>query len=371
MAASGPVAVAYLALQAPRPGTAAYTHVHEIVRGLRCEGFSVDLYAPGYAGGGDKPGIAGRALAYAGTQLRLLARWRRYRVLYVRGHFAAWPATLAARLTGKLVVLEVNGPFADAFINNPGLRPVARLLSASEAWQHRHASGLICVTSGLAAWLGERAPEIEVEVIPNGANVTLFDPLREPWPGLERPYAVFFGGLSAWHGVDWLLSAVRSPEWPTGVDLVVVGEGPGSADVARAAAAGAPVRVLGRLAYEDVGRVVAHARASLVTIVDARGRAATGLAPIKLFESVACGVPVIVSDLEGQAELVRELELGCVVPVGDTPALARAVAALCTGEGPGAGFRARVRRVAEQQFSWAARSRHTAAFLRRLLAHAT
>lgn len=371
MAASGLVCVAYLALQAPRRGTAAYTHVHEIVQGLRREGFSVDLYAPGYAGGGAKPGLAGRALAYVTTQLRLLARWRRYRVLYVRGHFAAWPAALAARLTGKIVVHEINGPFADAFINNPGLRPVARLLSASEAWQYRHAAGLVCVTSGLAAWLGKQAPGVAVEVIPNGANVTLFNPAREPWPGLQHPYVVFFGGLSAWHGVDWLLSAVRSPEWPGGVYLVVVGEGPGSADVARAAAAGAPVSVLGRLAYEDVGRVVARAWASLVTIVDTRGRSATGLAPIKLFESAACGVPVIVSDLEGQAELVRDLGLGCVVPAGDAAALARAVAALCAGGGPGDDFRVRVRRIAEQQFSWNARSRDTAAFLRRLLAHTT
>ena len=82
-------------------------------------------------------------------------------------------------------------------------------------------------------------------------------------------------------------------------------------------------------------------------------------------------MPVIVSDLEGQAELVRELELGRVVPVGDTMALARAVAAICSGGEPDADFRARTRRVAEQQFSWDARSRHTATFLRRLLAQPT
>jgi len=43
---------------------------------------------------------------------------------------------------------------------------------------------------------------------------------------------------------------------------------------------------------------------------------------------LACGLPVVVTDFPGQAELVRSLDAGLVVPSDDPAALAQAVAAL-------------------------------------------
>ena len=74
------------------------------------------------------------------------------------------------------------------------------------------------------------------------------------------------------------------------------------------------LQYLGRLPYREVGAVVAGAAASLVPKIRDNDRNETGLFPVKLFEIMACGVPAIVSDYPGQADLVRRGRCGLVVP---------------------------------------------------------
>jgi glycosyltransferase involved in cell wall biosynthesis len=66
----------------------------------------------------------------------------------------------------------------------------------------------------------------------------------------------------------------------------------------------------------------------LVPINSVGGRGTYGLSPLKLYEMLACGLPVIVTDFPDQADLVRSLDAGLVVPPDDPAALARAVAEL-------------------------------------------
>jgi glycosyltransferase involved in cell wall biosynthesis len=86
--------------------------------------------------------------------------------------------------------------------------------------------------------------------------------------------------------------------------------------------------------------------------------------PLKLFEALACGTPAIVTDLRGQADLVRTGECGLVVPVGDAEALARAVAELARdGERRNRLGSAGARLIAAEH-SWDARAADTADILR-------
>jgi glycosyltransferase involved in cell wall biosynthesis len=68
--------------------------------------------------------------------------------------------------------------------------------------------------------------------------------------------------------------------------------------------------------------------AALCVIDGSGGRSASGVAPLKMFEAMACGIPVIVSDLPFQADIVRMADAGIVVPPGSPAAIARAVATL-------------------------------------------
>jgi Glycosyltransferase len=123
-----------------------------------------------------------------------------------------------------------------------------------------------------------------------------------------------------------MLDALRHPNWPAGVQLLVIGAGAQQHLVQQAVQAGLPVRWLGYRPHEQIPELIAGAIAGLIPITNPRGRSSTGVSPLKLYETLACGIPVIATDLPGQAEVVRAGNCGIVIPCDDAAALAAAVA---------------------------------------------
>lgn len=320
--------ILYLSLEAPREGIAPFVHVTEIIGGLRRHGWSVDLIAPKYSRNWARPSLFGRLIEFVRIEIVALTQLPQSDLVYIRNHFLALPLALGAWLLRRPVVHEVNGPYADAFVTYPGARPLKWLLLWMQRFQYRIASGLIAVTPGLAKWLANESGECPIAIISNGANVQLFRPDAIANIQLPRPYAVFVGGLARWHGVPTMLSAAQDPAWPAGVHLVIVGDGQERELVDEAAAHCSHIVAVGRVPYTDVPGVLKASLCALVPISDPGERSATGLAPIKLFEALACGKPVIVSDLPGLAELVETAQCGKVFPPENSKALASAVAEL-------------------------------------------
>jgi glycosyltransferase involved in cell wall biosynthesis len=123
---------------------------------------------------------------------------------------------------------------------------------------------------------------------------------------------------------------------------------------------GASVRFLGRLDDDDL---VASYRAADVTVVPSLVLEGFGLVTL---ESLACGTPVVVSDVGGLAEAPVRLQADVVVAPGDSDALARRLAGAAAGTQPLPGATA-CRRFAEG-FSWAAVARTHVRLYRELLA---
>ena len=314
--------LAYFALDLPHKGQASYVHIHEIVANLRRLGWSVDLFAP-------RPGAPDqRRNGFAKAVEYLRVTWQAIRglgtcdVLYVRAHALAWPVAMAARLRGRVLVEEVNGTEVDLIVSRPWLRPLRPLLRWLYVSQYRRSQHLFPVANELAAWLRAEARHARVTVVPNAANTDLFR-LIETRP--QEPFVVFFGGLTDWHGVDVMVDAVRHPGWPAGVRLVVIGTGVRRNLIEDAVGAGLPIRWLGYRPYEELPQLIAGALAGLIPTTNPLGRSSTGMNPLKMFETLACGIPAIVTELPGQRELVTEGRCGLVVPCGDAAALAGAV----------------------------------------------
>jgi glycosyltransferase involved in cell wall biosynthesis len=362
--------VAYLAVESTRQGHAAYTHVHEIVGNLRRLDMDVDLFEPAAPSERRRRRPAARLFEQLRIQARLFARWHRYDAVYVRAHYTAFPTAVLARVTGRPVVQEVNGPFEDVFIAHPWTRSLRRLLS----WLHRRqlawADALITVTPALREWIARQTGRSDADVIPNGANVDLFSPRRTTEQPLPGTFVVFFGALTAWQGIDTLLAAFERPEWPAGVHLVIVGDGTVHDVVAAAAARHERVHWLGRVPYADVGGIVARAQAGVVPKNAQGNRQETGLFPLKLFEIVSCGVPVIVTDFPGQADFVREQECGVVIPPESPVALAEAVRHLADSPALARVMGERGRAAITTAHSWAHRAEDTARVLRRITCRA-
>jgi glycosyltransferase involved in cell wall biosynthesis len=263
---------------------------------------------------------------YLSTQWRLAWSLNGADALYARAHFAAFPSAWLARANAVPVFQELNGRPDDIFVTYRTLRWLSPLIVWMYKWQLRHADHVFAVTHGLGEWVSRFAGHRRHSVVSNAANIDIFTPDGPPSPVAGR-YVAFVGGLVRWHGIPLMLAARREAHWPADVRLVIVGDG-----VEREALADLKdsegVIAMGRLPQDHAAAVLRGALCSLCVIEDPDGRSNSGVAPLKLFESMASGVPVIVSDLPFQADLIRDIEAGLVVPLSDPVSLATAVAEL-------------------------------------------
>lgn len=323
---SRPLRLAYLSLETPRPGQASKTHIDEIIAGLRDCGWQVELFATSGGGASTRFSLFRRLLGYARTQGMLGMRLREFDAVFIRSHFMALPLTLWARWHNIPVVHEINGTPADISVTYRWLKPFAPFFSWLYRTQYRQAAQLLAVTPGLVDWANTFAGHDRVSLVSNGANTDLFKPDGPPSP-VEGQYVVFVGGLVAWHGIGTMLAALKEPDWPADLRLIIVGDGI-ERDTVEQALDDRRLLWLGRQPYDAVPAIVRGALASLCVIENQDGRSASGVAPLKLFEAMACGVPVIASDLPFQADLVRSANAGLIVPMVDPPAIASALRAL-------------------------------------------
>ena len=82
---------------------------------------------------------------------------------------------------------------------------------------------------------------------------------------------------------------------------------------------------LGKLLYQQIPAIVAMSIASIIPKNLDGLRSVTSFSPLKVYESMACGVPVIVTNIPGIADIVSGANCGLVIPHGDPQAIASAI----------------------------------------------
>src|SRR4249920_624180 len=115
----------------------------------------------------------------------------------------------------------------------------------------------------------------------------------------------FFGSLTRWHGIETMIAAIDNDEWPADVDLIIVGDGQLSAMVREAAGRNPRTQALPSVNQETLAGYIRGAAMGLVPINSVGDRGRFGVSPLKLYETLACGTPVVVTEFAEQAELVR------------------------------------------------------------------
>jgi glycosyltransferase involved in cell wall biosynthesis len=156
--------------------------------------------------------------------------------------------------------------------------------------------------------------------------------------------------------------------WPREVALVIVGDGAERPKVEEAVRIHHPrVVYLGKQPYRAMPGIIARSLAALSVKSGTTRHADMGTFPLKLFEAMACGVPVVVSDLPGMAHLIRESGSGLIVPPGDPQALAEAVRRLFYEAEERRRMGIRGRELVEKAHSWDHRAAETQRLLLRLL----
>lgn len=361
--ASGALRVVCLCFELLGPRNAARTHVTAIVEGMRRRGAAVTLVAPDDAVAARSR--FGRLRDYVALTRRALRALRGADIAYVRSHPAAFAFAALAR---KPVVHEINGRMVDVAITYRLSRLAGGALVALQRAQYRRAAGLVAVTPGLAAWArGETRPETPIEVIPNAADPNRFGPAARGDVRVDGDYVLFVGTLQSWHGVRTMVEAVADPAWPASCRLVIAGRGGAEAYVREAAAGNPRIIAQGELGQADAAGLAARALANLAQIEVDGGRGETGVAPIKLYEAMASGRPVVATDLPFQRDIVAGAGCGIVIPPADPARLARAVRSLFDDRAGADAMGRRGREAVVRSESWQHRADRTLELLRRLV----
>lgn len=360
--------IKYLCLQATREGQASYAHVHEIIKGLRQREWEVDLFQPSYHKTTLIPNPLSRLWQFIKVQICLWCCTKNnVDVLYIRSHFAAFPSVAWAKINKIITVLEINSPYEDLFLAWPWTRYFRFLFITLMRVQMSWANHLIVVTPQLKSWAIDEVGNKSVDIIPNAANINIFHPKATTNLRLPSHYVIFFGALSPWQGIETMLDAIKDPKWPTEVQLVLVGDGFERSRIEDAARSNSNIIYLGQKGYLEIPGIVTNAIAGLIPKNNKGERVKTGLSPLKLYETLACGVPVIITDFPGQADLVNNNNCGLVIPPEDPEALAKAVAYLNAHPQERKEMGSKGRQLIEQEHSWDKRASVTEEVLLNLL----
>jgi glycosyltransferase involved in cell wall biosynthesis len=195
---------------------------------------------------------------------------------------------------------------------------------------------IIAVTPGIKSNLEKvyNIPGDKVFVVSNGANTSLFKPLdqkgcrKELNLGPKNLYVCFVGNLAPWQGLEYLIKAAplvlsRFPE----CRFLIVGDGIMKNELLRLSRElGVEDRFIftGVVAYDRVPVYINASDVCAAPFILARN-AKIGLSPLKLYEYMACGRPVVASDISGVSDLLIVSNGGLPVLPENPKALSEAI----------------------------------------------
>ncbi len=307
-------------------------HIEGLSRVLADRGHRVTVVAPD--SGRTPPGVA---FASAGRSLPVPANGSVARVALAPGTSAR---TAGLMRSGRFDVVHVHEPLVPfvstaAVLNSP-CRVVGTFHAAGEGRNLLYAAARLMFTrvrgrldrlvavSDEARSLASRYFPGDYEIIPNGVDLTRFSPesaapSRFPDSG---PVVLFVGRNEPRKGIGVLLGAL--PELARsvpGVRLVVAGAGFDEEKLLRRLPGHLRDRVFvaGRVPNEELPGYYAAAD---VFCAPALGGESFG---VVLLESLACGTPVVASDIPGYRAVVERTGGGDTFPAGDEAGLASAL----------------------------------------------
>jgi glycosyltransferase involved in cell wall biosynthesis len=267
----------------------------------------------------------------------MLERDGPFDLVYERYSLWSYAGMVHARDAGTPGLLEVNAPLIDEQAEHRVLvdrsaaeRVVERAFAAATA--------LLAVSAEVASYLdGYPQARGRVHVVPNGVNPERFPPgLRRPRSRGEKFVVGFVGTLKPWHGLPTLVEAFsrlhrRHPD----THLVIVGDGPERArlldDLTRRRLCGAAT-LSGAVSPAEVPRLLAGMDAAVAPYPKLRQ---FYFSPLKVYEYMASGTPVVASRVGQLAELIEHGVNGLLCPPGDAGALAGALEELKVDPGLG------------------------------------
>lgn len=183
-----------------------------------------------------------------------------------------------------------------------------RRLASREELVWRRADGYVTITARLAADLEARhGVRDNCHVVPDGVRLDA-DRRYAYQPPIGTTVVGYAGHLYPWKGVDTLLRAVTGLPYARGL---VIGGIPSEPDLPRLQLLAATLGIADRVTFTGLlpPREVAAALAAahIVVVPNSRSRISSDYtSPLKLFEALAAGRPLVASDLPAFREVLSD-----------------------------------------------------------------
>lgn len=261
------------------------------------------------------------------------------------------PVGLKLKRLGKKVIFDSHEDVPQQLLDKPYLDPVSlRVLSGAVALVERYACPRFDGIIGATPFIRDKFLAMNPRTVDIN-NFPLTGELESPveW-GNKRDEVCFVGGIDAIRGAHEIVKACERLKTPTRLNLV--GRFSEAALEARVKAypGWARVNELGFLDRGGVREVLGRSVAGLVTSHPI-GNFLYGL-PIKMFEYMAAGIPVIASDIPFWREIIEGNGCGICVDPLDPHAIAKAIDYLVMNPEPAKRMGENGKRAVAAKYNW-------------------
>jgi glycosyltransferase involved in cell wall biosynthesis len=381
--AAATMKILYAAIDQTVPGTVGGSvHVTAVAAGLAELGHEVHVLAgPGRGMFPTLPGVRWTAMSppfgapllrwMRRSEIAWLARTWQPDAIIERYYNFGGEGIAAGRATGAVTVLEVNAPVVDYRGSTKALVDKALVIQPMRRWRESICNAADLIVAPSHAMLPPETLPEKIVRLEWGADTVRFHPGATgdvPVPRSTGIVAVFAGAFRSWHGAIHLARAIRElrQRGDERTAAVFVGDGP-ELPAVRAEAAGLEgvyftgaidhVRMPGVLAAADVGvapfDVAAHPPLSLGFY----------WSPLKIFEYMASGLPVVAPAVDRIPDLVAHEREGILYDPSSAGALATALERL-SDKALRQRLSAAARERAVRDYSWAAHCKTLAEAIR-------
>jgi glycosyltransferase involved in cell wall biosynthesis len=265
------------------------------------------------------------------------------------------------------ILLEVNAPLAQEGARRRGW-VLGQTAGEMEAEILRRADVVLAVSQAVvdhARTLG--VPPERVAHVPNGVDPGRFDPatsgdaVRREYGLHGEPVIGYVGSLRVWHDLDTVLDAVdRLSQVDPSVRFLAVG--PGEHLEEMEARGGGRVICPGAVPHERVPEFIAAMDVAIVPF----GGEEEYFSPLKLFEFMAMGKPIVGARMGQVTELIVPDETGLLYDPGDADNLASCIRHILSRPDRGKSLGAAARERVVAGHSWTARAERITELARQL-----
>ncbi|RJS79467.1 glycosyltransferase family 1 protein [Methanophagales archaeon] len=279
-----------------------------------------------------------------------LVKTHRFDLLYTINGLIGVVGYVVKIITGSKLIYELDGIFSDEWelIKKETEISVFKriemaLLIRIEKFALKKSDAIIAVTQGIKNHLiNHGINESKITVIGNGVNIDMFRPINDPTilHRLRKQYnideaehvIIFVGNLAPWQGVEYLIKAAPLilKKFPQ-TKFLIVGDGimrKKLEEMVEEFKLKDKFIFTGIVHYNEVSIYINISDICISPQANDPRNERSGVSPLKLYEYMACGKPVVVGNVEGNKDVVTDSKAGFVVDPKISEDMAKAIVKL-------------------------------------------